>query len=83
MSYARRGCDGSDVYVYLDGTGSTPRWICDACRLRPNRALGDFDDFEAASAKDMIAHLWSHVGRGQSVGKAIAQLAREVPPDGQ
>ncbi len=76
MSYARWGCDGSDVYVF--GTEWThengdpvPMLVC---------LHGDDNDFSCATAAEMVKHLLEHRERGQTVPQyTIERLLEENP----
>ncbi len=56
MSYARLGCDGSNVYVYLDVNGY---FVCCFCSLHGR--------YEASRTALMIEHLEEHRRLGQCV----------------
>lgn len=57
MSYARFGCDGSDVYVYCGVSGL----VCCGCLLMCESS------FETESIEEMIRHLKDHVFNGHVV----------------
>ena len=57
MSYARMGCDGSDVYVYESDSG----FICHWCSMH-NGKMWIEDTIEG-----MIAHLEDHRKNGDTV----------------
>lgn len=68
MSYARKGLDGSDVYVYATPNG----WVCHGCRLAVAGAVHCTDRTE------MIDHLRAHETAGHAVpAAAVDRLARE------
>lgn len=73
VSYARWGCDGSDVYVFATGD----YFVCCDCKLH-----GDTD----ATCKDeglMIAHLLEHRDAGHVVPEsAIERLKQEQKEQG-
>jgi hypothetical protein len=79
MSYARFGCDGSSVYVFLSDPGGYARfgWLeCCGCRLRT-------DDDRAQVKRDttagMLAHLDDHVAAGHTVAPVtIEQLKADA-----
>lgn len=76
MSYARWGCDGSDVYVYgteyeHDGT-LVGRLVCMSCTLE-----ADGMSFTCASNYDMVAHLLEHREKGHSVPEDALERLRE------
>lgn len=60
MSYARRGVDGSDVYVFFS---SDYKLECCACQLpsTPSRS------FTTSTTADMLAHLADHLIVGHVV----------------
>ena len=61
MSYARFGCDGSDVYVYAGSVGIE----CCGCALS-----ADETDPAPMSHDQAIAHLRLHVAAGQRAGRS-------------
>lgn len=72
MSYARKGCDGSDVYVYQAVDGD---YRCQGCRLMPRASL----IWHCNRPKQMIEHLREHQARGDSVPEsALERLWSEV-----
>lgn len=72
MSYARFGCDGSDVYVYASGDGVV---TCCGC------SLGDSWNF---ALREMVAHLREHEARGDHVPKYVFErLERELAEDSE
>ena len=62
MSYARFGCDGSDVYVYAGSVGIE----CCGCALS-----ADETDPAPMSHDQAIAHLRLHVAAGQRVPEFV------------
>lgn len=84
MSYARRGCDGSDVYVYAVENSAHPKaqYECHECPLvpawLPNWLVGD-GSFRAESARGMVRHLRLHRLVGHCVPQsALAALRAET-----
>lgn len=70
MSYARKGLDGSHVYVFGDGK----RLHCHECSLDPTGG-----HFISHSPDAMLGHLARHVAIGEVVpAAAIARLVREA-----
>lgn len=68
MSYAKKGLDGSDVYVYATGYD----WICQECPL-----VGA-GNVHCDSPSDMLRHLAAHQARGHHVPRAaFARLATD------
>lgn len=65
MSYARWGCDGSELYVYLDVTRG---YTCMRCPLLTNA-----HDYCTPHATSMVHHLEAH----QLAGHAVPQSAIE------
>jgi len=65
MSYARWGCDGSDVYVYgtqvycVDFRRVEEAWVC--------QHVDDEGSFSCKTIAAMLAHLREHVARGDCV----------------
>lgn len=76
MSYARRGLDGSEVYLYPSGVGEVgpdAPIVCQYCKLQPS---GDYLAFSRMSALD---HLHEHRAAGHSVpDAATARLEAEL-----
>ena len=62
MSYARKVCDGSDVYVY-DGAGKV---VCCMCSLTPTGGNTYVD-----TVAEMVAHLERHVEAGECVPEYV------------
>jgi hypothetical protein len=73
MSYARKGLNGSDVYVYRTGLPSSPcELICADCALLT--VSHHTEEIEAG----MLAHLAQHTAAGHHVPPAaIDRLTRE------
>jgi hypothetical protein len=77
MSYARKGHDGSDVYMYrttsLDEEPSpNGPIVCSECALQPS------GDYLAYSHRAALEHLLDHSNAGHSVPEAaITRLKRE------
>jgi hypothetical protein len=71
MSYARFGCEGSDVYIYLSVDG----WIeCCACSLQPTKATDSkgiefilSESFKAYNTQEMIYHIGQHREAGHFI----------------
>lgn len=74
MSYARKGLDGSDVYVWTDGRHPGEGQIhCQDCPL-----LGGPVDVVTSSQARMLVHLEQHLAAGHRVPEtALARLRRE------
>jgi len=68
MSYARFGCDGSDVYVFT----STAGLECCGCALEDATAVPVFESNVA-----MIAHLERHVAAGHVVPDNCLERLRD------
>lgn len=77
MSYARKGLDGSEVYVYRTTMGADPcEIICHDCLLAPDPA---YPCHAEDSLAGMRAHLLDHRLRGHLVpDAAFERLAREL-----
>lgn len=73
MSYARKGLNGSDVYVYRTGLPSSPcELVCADC------ALLTVSHHIEESETGMLAHLARHTAAGHRVPvAAIDRLTRE------
>lgn len=76
MSYARKGLDGSDVYVYSDGE----IYICHECLLLPATSLVE-TGFERQHSfepypGDMIVHLEKHRAAGHTVPESAIERLR-------
>ena len=79
MSYARWGCDGSDVYVYAtkypdrDNKGRVvERWVCQHWVDE-----GGPPSFYAKTHQEMIDHLLGHRERGDTVPESAFERLRE------
>lgn len=78
MSYARKGLDGSQIYLYATGDlnqepGKEAPLVCQHCLLQPS---GDSLAFSRSSA---LAHLQEHRAAGHVVPEAaLARLEREI-----
>ncbi len=69
MSYARKGLDGSSVYVYATGND----WRCHGC------ALAGAGHVVCESPADMVAHLERHRAAGHAVpAAAIERLTSDA-----
>lgn len=69
MSYARKGLDGSHVYVFPTGRSI----ICHECSLEPDAA-----SVECRTPDEMLGHLAHHLAIGETVPRAaIERLVRE------
>ena len=75
MSYARFGCDGSDVYVYWSCYGGLD---CCACWLHPR----PFGRFNFPTAAEMIAHLREHQAAGHHVPEDVFRQLEQEQRDG-
>jgi hypothetical protein len=68
VSYARKGLEGSDVYVWTNG----PLWFCQECDLLTGGT------YECRSAAAMLAHMRDHRAAGHAVpDAALARLEGE------
>ncbi len=70
MSYARFGCDGSDVYVYVGGSEERNLWVCCGCYLSPKSR--DFD-----TPQEMMEHLLDHRAKGHVVPDCTLRCVQE------
>jgi len=81
MSYARKGEDGSDVYVYYSGN-----YVCQGCRIWPRQELRRerlLYTWCCEQPADMLAHLMLHRERGHHVPeRAIQRLQGDVEAGG-
>lgn len=81
MSYARIGCDGSDVYVY-HGDG----YVCHGCSIWPKPAIrrkGVLYSWSCETPAAMLAHLHEHRAAGECVPEyALERLAQDVAAGG-
>lgn len=69
MSYAKWGCDGSEVYVFKNGEG---KFECHECRLEDETVTFDLPN-------EMITHLEEHTDAGHNVpDDCVKELAKEV-----
>jgi hypothetical protein len=74
VSYARWGCEGSDVYVFATGD----YFVCCDCRLR------DETDATCKDEAAMIEHLLAHRRAGHTVPEsAIERLKQEQKEQGE
>lgn len=71
MSYARKGLDGSDVYVYATGYD----WVCHGC------SLVGAGNVHCDAPSDMLTHLAIHVARGDHVPRAATDRLATDDPD--
>lgn len=68
MSYARKGLDASDVYVYATGDD----WVCHGC------TLAVAGNVHCDSPGAMVTHLEAHTAAGHTVpASALDRLERE------
>jgi hypothetical protein len=76
MSYARKGLDGSEVYVYstaLPGEAGARELVCADCSLL------NVSHHHEDSAAGMVAHLLAHRDEGHNVPQsAIDRLLGEA-----
>jgi hypothetical protein len=84
MSYARKGLDGSEVYVYASWRGrQTPApdvWICHDCALAGAIPAGEAHLY-CSTPHAMLTHLMRHRDAGHTVpDAAIERLRREAKP---
>lgn len=72
MSYARLGCDGSDVYLYCpDGVPDDEWWIvCSGCRFL-GYPSSDKEDVLLKSQEDALKHLGRHLSAGHVVPASV------------
>ncbi len=68
MSYARIGCDGSDVYVYHHCDGY---YVCHWCSMHKD------NHFTCHSPTTMIGHLAKHRQRGECVPSYVSEALME------
>ena len=71
MSYARKGLDGSDVYVYATGYD----WVCHDC------SLVGAGNVHCDSPSDMLVHLEVHTAPGEHVPRAATARLETDDPD--
>lgn len=72
MAYARWGCDGSDVYVFMDVTGG---FTCCCCELvGENRS-------NFATKGEMVEHLLKHREAGHVVPEYAIESIRNETED--
>ena len=69
MSFARMGCEGSDVYVYEYCSGGI---ACQWCQL-----YGTKGTWFAKDAEEMIGHLEDHRAEGDTVPDSAFEQLRE------
>jgi hypothetical protein len=80
VSYARKGRDGSAVYVWCTGT----EWICQECPLAAAQGAPPEEGFDGPFIRvgtpgAMLAHLQEHLARGEHVpDSALERLTREA-----
>ena len=75
MAYARWGCDGSDVYVFMDVSGG---FTCCGCDL-VSEPRSNF-----ATKGEMVEHLLAHRAAGHTVPEyAIENIRNETEEDGE
>ncbi len=71
MSYARFGCDGSDVYVYGSNDGKREFLVCCGCNLGGGAIVS------CRTEAEMIAHLLAHREAGHTVPEYTLERLRE------
>lgn len=80
MSYARKGLDGSDVYVYYNGN----HYVCQDCSIWPRSSLrkrGIEYIWTCETAAVMAKHLEAHRAAGECVPEhALERLRDEGKP---
>ncbi len=69
MSYARWGCEGSDVYVY----GGLSGIVCCECALSDD----DGADRVCKTNREMIIHLEEHRAAGDTVPESALEQLRD------
>lgn len=69
MSFARFGCEGSDVYLLDEPGVGGPSWVCCACCLRAHdmAGLGVSPSWRTPSIEAYLAHLQDHRDAGHVV----------------